>query len=180
MRNLLLSLKARAAAVSGWMAARLAWVPRPVRRALLWGLLALPAALAVYTLALLPLTPGVSEIRKAKNEQPAQLMSVDGKLLAEYRWANREWVELNQISPTVLDALIATEDHRFYRHWGLDWRRTASSVVQTLRGDPQGGSTITQQLARNLLPEEIGRSRVFTQALTRKLKKAITAFKIEA
>ena len=103
-------------------------------------------------------------------------MSADGKLLAEYRWANREWVELNQISPNVVDALIATEDHRFYKHFGLDWRRTASSVVLTLRGDPQGGSTITQQLARNLFPEEIGRSRT----LTRKLKEAITALKIEA
>ena len=48
-------------------------------------------------------------------------------------------------------------------------------MVHTLRGDPQGGSTITQQLARNLFPEEIGRSRT----ITRKLKEAITAFKIE-
>jgi penicillin-binding protein 1A len=180
MRNLLLMLKTRAVAVYAGLAGLFAWMPRPARRALLWGALVLPAALVVYTLALLPLTPSVSEIRKAKSEQPAQLMSVDGKLLAEYRWANREWVELPQISPHVLDALIATEDHRFYRHWGMDWRRTASSVVHTLGGSPQGGSTITQQLARNLFPDEIGRSRVFPQALTRKLKEAITAVKIEA
>ena len=169
MHKWLLSFRAR-------MAGLLAWVPRPVRRLLLWTVVAVPAALLVFTLALVPFTPGISDIRKAKSELPAQLMSADGKLLAEYRWANREWVELNQISPNVIDALIATEDHRFYKHFGLDWRRTASSVVLTLRGDPQGGSTITQQLARNLFPEEIGRSRT----LTRKLKEAITALKIEA
>ena len=169
MHKWLLSFRAR-------MAGLLAWVPRPVRRLLLWTVVAVPAALLVFTLALVPFTPGISDIRKAKSELPAQLMSADGKLLAEYRWANREWVELNQISPHVIDALIATEDHRFYKHFGLDWRRTASSVVLTLRGDTHGGSTITQQLARNLFPEEIGRSRT----LTRKLKEAITALKIEA
>ncbi|MBV7454771.1 transglycosylase domain-containing protein [Acidovorax sp. sif1233] len=179
MRTLLLSFQARAAALFRWLAGLFAWMPRPLRRALLWGALALPAAVLAYTLVLIPFTPSISDIRKAKSELPAQLMSVDGKLLAEYRWANREWVELDKISPHVVNALIATEDHRFYDHFGLDWRRTVSSVVHTLRGAPQGGSTITQQLARNLFPEEIGRSRVFPQALTRKLKEAITALKIE-
>src|SRR5574343_1154782 len=98
------------------------------------------------------------------------------KLLAEYRWVNRAWVPLSEIAPPVVDALIATEDHRFYSHWGLDWRRTASALVHTLGGDKQGGSTITQQLARNLYPEDIGRA----PTLTRKLKEAITALKIEA
>ena len=179
MRTLLLSFQARAAALFRWLAGLFAWMPRPLRRALLWCALALPAAVLAYTLVLIPFTPSISDIRKAKSELPAQLMSVDGKLLAEYRWANREWVELDKISPHVVNALIATEDHRFYDHFGLDWRRTVSSVVHTLRGAPQGGSTITQQLARNLFPEEIGRSRVFPQALTRKLKEAITALKIE-
>ena len=166
-----------------WVALRSALarlVRRPERlvslHSLVWLLAALPLALLLYAVALVPFTPGIGDIRKAKTEQPAQLMSADGKLLAEYRWANREWVALDQISPNVVNALIATEDHRFYSHWGLDWRRTASSVVLTLRGDPQGGSTITQQLARNLFPEEIGRSRT----VTRKLKEAITALKIEA
>lgn len=141
-----------------------------------WLLVAAALAALLCVLAMLPFTPSIGDIRKAKSELPAQLMSVDGKLLAEYRWANRDWVELSQVSPNVINALIATEDHRFYDHWGMDWRRTASSVVLTLRGDPQGGSTITQQLARNLFPEEIGRSRT----LSRKLKEAITALKIEA
>ncbi|HBO78950.1 MAG TPA: penicillin-binding protein, partial [Cupriavidus sp.] len=95
---------------------------------------------------------------------------------AVYRWANRDWVKLSEISPYVVDALIATEDHRFYQHHGLDWRRTASAALHTFSGDRQGGSTLTQQLARNRYPDEIGRA----PTLTRKLKEAITALKIEA
>ena len=147
----------------------------PTRRGVALGLLVLPALLLVYTLLLIPFTPAISDIRKAKTEQPAQVLSADGKLLAQYKWAHREWIPLARMAPPVVDALIATEDHRFYQHWGMDWRRTASSVLLTLRGDPQGGSTITQQLARNLFPQEIGRERT----LTRKLKEAITALKIE-
>ena len=136
----------------------------------------LPALLVLYVLLLIPFTPGIGDIRKAKTEQPAVLMSVDGKELASFRRANRNWVKLADISPQVVAALIATEDHRFYEHHGIDLRRTAAAVVYTLSGDRQGGSTITQQLARNLYPDEIGRS----VSLTRKLKEAITALKIEA
>jgi penicillin-binding protein 1A len=130
----------------------------------------------LYVLVLIPFTPGIGDIRKAKVEQPARVFSADGKLLAEFKPSNREWVKLADISPHVVDALIATEDHRFYEHHGLDWRRTASAALHTFSGDRQGGSTITQQLARNLYPDEIGRA----PTLTRKLKEAITAFKIEA
>ncbi len=103
-------------------------------------------------------------------------MSADGKRLTEFKRSNRVWVELKDMAPHVIDALIATEDHRFREHFGLDWRRTASSALHTLGGDRQGGSTLTQQLARTLYPEEIGRA----PTLTRKLKEAITALKIEA
>ncbi|MFC4423005.1 penicillin-binding protein 1A [Cupriavidus pampae] len=137
---------------------------------------AVPAAFLLYVLVLLPFTPGISDIRKAKSEQPARVLSEDGKEIAVYRWANRDWVKLADISPNVVNALIATEDHRFYDHHGLDWRRTASAALHTFSGDRQGGSTITQQLARNRYPDEIGRA----PTMTRKLKEAITAFKIEA
>lgn len=135
-----------------------------------------PALLSLYTLLLIPFTPGIGDIRKATVERPAQVVFADGKPLAEFKHSHREWVKLADISPHVVDALIATEDHRFYEHHGLDFRRTAAAVVYTFRGDRQGGSTLTQQLARNLYPEEIGRA----PTLTRKLKEAITAFKIEA
>jgi len=140
-------------------------------------LLALPPALLLaYTLLLIPFTPGISDLRKAKQEQPARILSADGKELAVFKRANREWVKLAQVSPRVVEALIATEDHRFYQHHGIDWRRTVGAALNTFSGDRQGGSTLTQQLARNLYPDEIGRA----PTLTRKLKEAITALKIEA
>ncbi len=152
-------------------------LPPLSRRGLAQALVALlPVLFLLYVLVLIPFTPGISDIRKAKSEQPAQVLSADGKLLAEFKRANREWVKLAEISPHVVTALIATEDHRFYQHWGLDWRRIGSAALRTLSGERQGGSTITQQLARNLYPEEIGRA----PNLTRKIKEAITALKIEA
>ena len=143
----------------------------PVRAAL-----ALPALVVLYVLVLIPFTPGVGDLRKAKSEQPSVLLASDGSVLAEYRRSNRRWVALDKISPHVVNALIATEDHRFYSHHGIDFRRTLGAVVSTLSGELQGGSTITQQLARNLYPEEIGRA----ATITRKVKEAITALKIEA
>ena len=148
----------------------------PSRRDILHALAVPPTLLVLYTLALIPFTPSISDIRKAASEQPAQILSTDGRKLTEFKQSNRQWVELKEISPHVVKALIATEDHRFYDHFGLDWRRTASAMYYTLQGDRQGGSTLTQQLARNLYPEEIGRA----ASLTRKLKEAITALKIEA
>ena len=143
----------------------------PVRAAL-----ALPALMLLYVLVLMPFTPGIGDLRKAKSESPSVLLASDGTVLAEYRRINRQWVTLDKISPNVVNALIATEDHRFYAHHGIDLRRTVGAVLATVSGDLQGGSTITQQLARNLYPEEIGRA----TSITRKVKEAITALKIEA
>ncbi|KVL94507.1 penicillin-binding protein 1A [Burkholderia stagnalis] len=148
----------------------------PTRRGVVLAVAAVPALFLLYVLALVPFTPGIGDIRKARVDQPAQVLSADGKLLAEFKPSNREWVALKQISAHMIDALIATEDHRFYEHHGLDWRRTAGAALHTFSGSRQGGSTITQQLARNLYPDEIGRA----PTLTRKLKEAITALKIEA
>jgi len=89
----------------------------------MWTMAAVPAFFLAYVLILIPFTPGIGDIRKAKVEQPAQVLSADGKLLAEFKPANRAWVGLPQISPHVVEALVATEDHRFYQHHGLDWRR---------------------------------------------------------
>jgi penicillin-binding protein 1A len=132
--------------------------------------------LFLYALILFPFTPGISDLRKAKVERPTVLMSADGVQLAEFKPVNRQWVNLDDVAPEVVQALIATEDHRFYSHPGIDFIRTISALLHTLTGDVQGGSTITQQLARNLYPDEIGRK----QSITRKLKELITALKIEA
>ena len=138
--------------------------------------LVVPALMLLYVLALIPFTPGIGDLRKAKSATPSVLLALDGTVLAEYSRINRQWVSLDKMAPHVVNALIATEDHRFYQHHGIDLRRTAGAALSTLSGELQGGSTITQQLARNLYPEEIGRA----ASLTRKVKEAITALKIEA
>ncbi|TWO71598.1 penicillin-binding protein [Caenimonas sedimenti] len=139
-------------------------------------LAALPALAIAYVLVLVPFTPSIGDIKKAKQEQPTVVLSADGKELAVFKRANRDWVKLSDVSPHVVTALLATEDHRFYDHPGLDVIRTLRAAARTLAGDRQGGSTLTQQLARNLYPEDIGRA----PTITRKLKEAITALKIEA
>ena len=148
----------------------------PTRRGILLGIAALPILFLAYALVLIPFTPGIGDIRKAKLEQPARVLSADGREVAQFKWANREWVGLAEISPQVRAALIATEDHRFYEHHGIDFYRLAGAALRTFSGDKQGGSTLTQQLARNLFPDDIGRA----PTLTRKVKEAITALKIEA
>jgi penicillin-binding protein 1A len=133
------------------------------------------ALLFAYTVVLIPFTPSIAHLRKAKIDQPSVLMSADGKRLATFTPMNRQWVRLNQVSPHVINALIATEDHRFYQHYGVDLQRTAAGLLRIFLADPEGGSTLTQQLARNLYPDEIGRKRT----VTRKIKETITAIKIE-
>ena len=157
----------RALALRFWAWARL----HPWRAALI-----APGLVVLYLLVLLPFIPSTSDIRKAKSEVPSSVIAADGAVLAEFRRLNRQWVPLSKVSPFVIEALIATEDRRFYDHHGIDVRRTAGAVFNTLRGNMQGGSTLTQQLARNLYPEEIGRS----ISINRKVKEAMTALKIEA
>lgn len=143
--------------------------------ALLLVLLAPLVLAAAWVAWLVPQTPAIGDLKKLHDEKPSIVLSADGQQLAVLRKANREWVPLADISPAVVAALLATEDRRFYEHGGLDWRRTLAAAYNTLRGRLQGGSTLTQQLARNLYPEEIGRS----PTLERKAKEAITALKIE-
>lgn len=97
--------------------------------------------------AALPDEPGLPDLAVASVAYTA-----DGEELARYYRTNRTWVPLGRIAPVVTEALIATEDHRFYAHNGVDWVRLAGSAWHTLRGDPQGASTITMQLVRNLYP----------------------------
>ena len=149
-----------------------------LRRGLLvLGVLCVASAIlaAAYIRNLIPGTPSVDDLLQARTAQPSLVLSANGKQLTAFNRAQQERIDLAQISPHVINALIATEDRRFYEHEGIDIGRTISAIFRTAGGDAQGGSTITQQLARNLFPEEIGRSRT----LDRKLKEIITARKIE-
>jgi penicillin-binding protein 1A len=148
---------------------------RHALRGIAFAALGAVALLVVYTLLLIPFTPSVDNVRNARSERPSVLLAADGSVIATYRRLNREWIPLERVPQPVVDALIATEDHRFWQHAGIDWRRSLAAVGYTLGGDRQGGSTLTQQLARNLFPEDVGRA----PTATRKLKEMITAIKLE-
>ncbi len=138
-------------------------------------------ALGLYMLTFLGDLPSLEQIENPNLELATVAYTADGVELGRYGRQNRSWVAYDDISPYVKEALIATEDHRFERHWGMDLFRTASAVTQTVLGkvglpfDRQGGSTITQQLARNLYNEQIG----FETSVTRKLKEMVTAVQLE-
>jgi penicillin-binding protein 1A len=136
------------------------------------GLLAL---LLAYLVILIPLTPSVADLKQVNSARPTVILTADGKEMGTFEQGLQERVRLSQVSPHVIKALISTEDHRFYEHHGVDFTRIAGALLASLKGDAQGGSTITQQLARNMFPEEIGRAR----SINRKLKELITAIKIE-
>ncbi|WP_374041155.1 penicillin-binding protein 1A [Massilia sp. MS-15] len=170
---------ARARARSGYAMAQARLRDRPrAEQALLIGLWTLAAGLMaffLYLVILIPLTPGIDDLRQASTARPSVILSSDGKELGTFEKGLQERIKLSQISPHVIKALISTEDHRFYDHHGVDFRRVAGALLATLKGDAQGGSTITQQLARNMFPDEIGRAR----SINRKMKELITAIKIE-
>lgn len=133
------------------------------------------AAFIAHVQLLIPNTPSTEDLLEARAAQPSILLAADGTLLTTFSRVQQKRVDLAQMSPYVTQALIATEDHRFYEHDGIDVGRTIAAIFHTAGGDPQGGSTITQQLARNLFPDDIGRLRT----LDRKLKEIITALNIE-
>ena len=141
----------------------------------LWTAAALLMVLLAYLLILIPLTPGIDDLKQVSTARPSVILSSDGRELGTFEQGLQERVKLSQVSPHVVTALISTEDHRFYDHHGVDFTRIAGALLASLKGDAQGGSTITQQLARNMFPEEIGRAR----SINRKLKELITAIKIE-
>ncbi|UUX94310.1 transglycosylase domain-containing protein [Aquabacterium sp. J223] len=132
-------------------------------------------ALAAWVARVAASAPGEAELRALRLPQPSVLVSADGQTLATLRRVHLQPLPLDRMGPLLPSALVATEDRRFAEHDGIDWRRTVSAALHTATGDVQGGSTITQQLARNLFPKEIGRAR----SLERKVKEMVTARRIE-
>ena len=118
--------------------------------------------------------PSIQQLENPETAIATEVRSRDGAVLDKYYTENRTWVRYDQISPHVVDALIATEDHRFFEHWGMDMIRTLAIPYHILLGDPQGGSTLSQQLARNLY-KEIGQA----FSISRKFREMITAVEIE-
>ena len=101
--------------------------------------------------------PPIAELQNPISRYASQIISADGRLMGTWsRNENRVFVDYDSISPYIFDALVATEDVRFYEHSGIDVRALGRAIVK--RGilghkEAGGGSTITQQLAKQLYSE---------------------------
>ncbi len=118
--------------------------------------------------------PSVEELQNPEADLASEIYSSDGVLMGKYYSENRSEVKYNEISPNVINALIATEDERFYDHSGIDAQALAR-VIFTL-GTQGGGSTLTQQVAKMMLGQGHGNKlkRGFD-----KIKEWIVAVKLE-
>lgn len=103
--------------------------------------------------------PSFELLENPKSALASEVYTNDGVLLGTYYYkANRSRTEYPELSPYLVDALVSTEDKRFYKHTGIDFMALGRVVVKTIIGGNKmsgGGSTITQQLAKNLFPREI-------------------------
>ncbi|MGK0137707.1 MAG: penicillin-binding protein 1A, partial [Algoriphagus sp.] len=94
--------------------------------------------------------PSMKEARGTKLAIPSEIYSADNKLLGLFYVENRKPVSFDEIDSLTIKALISTEDVRFYTHNGLDLVSISSALFSTLTGDKRGGSTIHQQLVKNI------------------------------
>jgi len=118
--------------------------------------------------------PDVESLREVRLQMPLRIHTAEGDLIAEYGEKRREPVQISEVPQSLVDAIVAAEDKRFYEHPGVDWQglaRAAIYLARTGRIGP-GGSTITMQVARNFF---LTNERTYQ----RKIREIFTALKIE-
>lgn len=143
--------------------------------------------LCVAGVALFAEIPSFEELENPKTNLATQIISEDGKIINTFHIENRTFVEFDDLPESLVDAAIATEDVRFHRHSGIDFRSLARVAVKSVLlgnvGAGGGGSTITQQLAKTLFPREEATSSFpgarLVKLVTTKFKEWITAVKLE-
>ena len=119
--------------------------------------------------------PTFEELENPEKNLATEVISSDGVTLGKYAFKNRTPVGFKDLPDNLVNALIATEDERFYEHSGIDFRGLARAIVKLGKGG--GASTITQQLAKNLFNK--GGSSSTLKRLTQKVKEYIVATKLE-
>jgi len=145
-----------------------------------WALFIFPFALVILLFILIskeklgPM-PSFSELENPEYYLASEVYSEDGVLLGKIILKNLTWTEYKDFSPFLTNALIATEDIRYNRHSGIDIRGLGRAAIRTiLMGqNTGGGSTITQQLAKQLYPRDTTRTSTFM----RKIKLGVSKFK---
>src|ERR1700761_9594443 len=130
-------------------------------------------------------SPDMTDIKNPSMSLSSEVYYADGTLIGRYYKENRSPVDFKNISLNIINALIATEDVRFYKHNGVDFYSFFTSILSTAKGDRRGGSTITQQLAKNLFETRKKKSQgiikhvPLIRTMVYKCKEWLTAFKIE-
>ena len=122
--------------------------------------------------------PSFDELENPQTNLASEIYSSDGKLMGTYYVENRSNVEFQDLPPHLVNALIAIEDIRFERHAGIDLKALARVAFGVVTGNHKGGgSTITQQLAKNLFPRE--KNLTTSRLVMRKFKEWVTAVRLE-
>lgn len=123
--------------------------------------------------------PTIEDLANPRSNLASEIISADQEILGKFYVENRSNSTFQELSPQLVDALISTEDARFHEHAGIDIRALFRVVIRTIIGgdsDSGGGSTLTQQLAKNMFPrEDLSKIGV----IFRKLKEWIIAAKLE-
>ncbi len=153
------------------------FILKPLLAVFLYGIVFLATmgiGLGLYAITLLEDLPTIEEIREIPLNIPLRIYTSDHKMIAEYGVERRIPITLDETPQLLLDAILVTEDDRFYHHTGVDFpgllRASVSNILTKSRG--QGASTITMQVARNVFlnPEK---------TYVRKLKEILVAFNME-
>ena len=135
-----------------WPGMTKAWIRRSAQLAIA-GFLTISFLLIAISLGAFGILPTKDAIRSVRNDLATEVFSEDGVLIGKYFVQNRTGADFKEIPPFLIDALVATEDVRFFQHDGVDRRSLVRVIVKSivLRNESAGGgSTITQQLAKNL------------------------------
>jgi penicillin-binding protein 1A len=142
----------------------------------LTGLTAVVGVFGVAALGLLGPMPPLEQLENPKTNLATQILSSDGVVLGKFYFNdNRTPITYDELPKNIVDALIATEDERYYDHAGIDWRGTLRAIFYL--GKKGGASTITQQLARQLF---VGvRSRNKKEAVLQKIKEWVLSVQLE-
>jgi penicillin-binding protein 1A len=123
--------------------------------------------------------PSLEQLENPRQQLASNVYSIDGELIGQFFNENRVEVSIDSIPPHVINALIATEDKKFYRHWGVDVERFVKAMFKTVfLFKREGASTITQQLAKNLYKLK-SKNETRTGTVIRKIQEWITAVQIE-
>lgn len=147
------------------------------KRLIAWGIILV--AFIAFTIYIFSGLPSLEELENPKPQLASKVYSIDGQVIGQFYIENRIETNLDSLPAYIPEALISTEDRKFYSHWGVDLERFVKAMIKNVfTFSREGASTITQQLARNLYKLKVRHETVYETAI-RKIREWITAVQIE-